>query len=347
MGSGSNWVLAGGMAGVAACSSSTFVEDPVRDASVTTVIGTDGSLSVDSQGWEVGVEAGVARDAHVDAPEVKPGCLPGLSRIPDGPNYAPFQPVLGSHCHGTNHQQIASVEKVVFLGDSVTAGTPPTLPHQFYSTLVAANLIARFGLVEVANCARWGAHTSDLLSDKGEIAHCFPSGVESKRTLIVMTVGGNDISTWASKNLSVPEAMVQADAAAQALRDAVVWLKDPVHFPNGSYVIFGNVYEYTDATGDLLSCPTAALSGLQGNWLQGKPAVVHLQEQFMRVAVDTQTDMMFLLEAFCGHGFRHRDPASPCYLGPSASRWFDLTCIHPTPEGHAAIADLVNDIVRE
>ncbi|MEZ4463913.1 MAG: hypothetical protein R3F43_05170 [bacterium] len=33
-----------------------------------------------------------------------------------GPQYAPFDPVLGHHCLGTNHQDIQGVERVVFLG---------------------------------------------------------------------------------------------------------------------------------------------------------------------------------------------------------------------------------------
>ena len=39
-----------------------------------------------------------------------------------GPNYDQFGPQVGSHCLGTNHQDIDKVERVVFLGDSVTVG---------------------------------------------------------------------------------------------------------------------------------------------------------------------------------------------------------------------------------
>ena len=31
-------------------------------------------------------------------------------------------PVIGSHCVGTNHQDIDGIERVVFLGDSITVG---------------------------------------------------------------------------------------------------------------------------------------------------------------------------------------------------------------------------------
>ena len=39
-----------------------------------------------------------------------------------GPDYDQFSPVIGTHCAGTDHQDIADVERVVFLGDSVTVG---------------------------------------------------------------------------------------------------------------------------------------------------------------------------------------------------------------------------------
>jgi hypothetical protein len=41
-------------------------------------------------------------------------------------DYEQFDPIIGSHCKGTNHQDIIDIERVVFLGDSVTVGTPPT-----------------------------------------------------------------------------------------------------------------------------------------------------------------------------------------------------------------------------
>src|SRR5206468_8946026 len=104
---------------------------------------------------------------------------------------------------------------------------------------------------------------------------------------------------------------------AQLMRDAILWLKDPTRFPNGSYVVFGNVYEYTDATGDMASCPAASLSGFSGTWAQGTNAVTHFQEQYMKIAVDTKSDMVFMLENFCGHGYHHDDPKSQCYRGPN------------------------------
>ncbi len=67
----------------------------------------------------------------------------------------------------------------------------------------------------------------------------------------------------------------------------------------------------------------------------------------MKVAVDTKTDMIFMLESFCGHGYKKDDPTSPCYRGPNQALWFDLTCIHPNVDGHAALADLFYQTIKE
>jgi hypothetical protein len=130
------------------------------------------------------------------------------------------------------------------------------------------------------------------------------------------------------------------------LRDAIDWIQEPGRFPNGVYVIFANPFEYTDATGDLSSCPLSAFAGLEGNWIQGAPAVLRFIELFMEIAVDTQTDMIFMLEEFCGHGFHHDDPESQCYQGPEAELWFDLTCMHPNPTGHGVIAGMFEAVVE-
>jgi len=274
-------------------------------------------------------------------------CFQNLAGKIAGPDYDQFAPTIAADCSGTHHQNIQGVEKLVFLGDSVTAGTPPTPSSQYYSALVTAEMRSRFGdALEVTSCAQWGATTQDFAQGKNELSACFPQGIEPKKTLVVMTIGGNDISGWRKARPSTQQAIAEADATAARLRSTIDWLKDPTHFPNGSFVTFANVYEYTDTSGDLGSCPAAALGGVTGTWPEGAPAVVHLQEQFMKVAVDTKTDMIFLLEHFCGHGYKRGDSSLQCYRGPNAELWFDLTCIHPTPAGHAEVAKLFDSVIR-
>jgi len=268
------------------------------------------------------------------------------------PNYDQFQPIVNSACTGTNYQAISGVERVVFLGDSITTGTPPTLPTAYYRSLVASEMRARFGLlIDIEDCSAWGARTDDFLGPPHDQIHqCF-SEVETRKTLIVMTMGGNDMSAIAKEAAAgdtPAQTMAKVELALQALEQAVTWLKDPAHFPNGSYVVFSNIYEFTDATGDLASCPAAAAAGFDPVAApQMTPAYLHAAEQYLRIAVEHQIDMVFSLENFCGHGFHADDPTSVCYRGPNTEAWFDLTCIHPNPKGHAALARLFDTTIAE
>ncbi|MBW2455441.1 MAG: SGNH/GDSL hydrolase family protein [Deltaproteobacteria bacterium] len=265
---------------------------------------------------------------------------------PVAPDYDQYDPIIADHCAGTNHQTIEGIEKLVFLGDSVTEGTPPTPVAQFYRTLLADQLSQTYPGLEVTECAAWGARVRDLLGGDEQIPSCFP-GPEPKRTLVVMTMGGNDIMAWAEDLLPYEQAMEEADDIAADLQAAIEWFyDDPNKFPAGVFVVFANPYEFTDGTGELGSCPGAAVIGLGGNYMEGAAAVSYLQEQFLRIAVETGTDMVFSLEAFCGHGFM-RDTINACYVGPNAEAWFDLTCIHPNPAGHAAMADLFQTVIDE
>jgi len=275
----------------------------------------------------------------------------GKTGLPQ-PDYDQFQPTYGLHCHGTNHQAIQGVQKVVFLGDSITEGTPPTAPADYYRNRLVKQLEQKFGTLEVKNCAKYGARTDDLLlPPHQQILTCLPNNPEPKTTLVVVTVGGNDAHAWAKDAIdgkSMTEIMVEVDQAISLMRDAIEWFRmDPTRFPNGVHVIFANVYEYTDGTGDLPSCPLAFLAGMTGKWPEGRQAYIKVNEQLMKIAVDTKTDMIFLLENFCGHGYKANDPAGDCYLGPGAETWFDLTCIHPTPKGHEQIAKMFMSVVNE
>ena len=290
------------------------------------------------------------------------------------PDYDQFAPVIGSHCRGTNHQDIQGVERVVFLGDSITVGTPPTSSSQWYRNQLAVSLSNRFNLKQpswfwknvdlfegtsydqesgdFATCARWGARTDDLLEDNSQLEDCFPASERDKTTLVVMTVGGNDLNNLQEgfqEGRTHSELWAQTEAYMALYREAMEWLTDdPSTFPNGVFVVSANLYEYTDGTGDVASCPAANLSGYSNiSDPELAEMVVWSMEEYMSVAVDTQTDMLFLLEQFCGHGYRRDDPNSPCYRGPNSALWFDDTCTHPNATGHSEIAKMVMGVVNE
>ncbi len=292
-----------------------------------------------------------------------------------GPDYDQFELAIGSHCKGTNHQEIEGVERVVFLGDSVTVGSPPTEFSDFYRVVLANSLAERFGLQPpgiqwqyldlgegqsaelesgaFASCAKWGARTDDVVPMGQQIADCFPEDKRGLKTLVVMTVGGNDLSAIIQDGIEgVPLELLWEDVEQfiDYMRETIAWLKEPTRFPNGIDIVFANIYEFTDGTGDLTSCPAAGSAGFDMPWEDPdamNEVAVYANEQFISIASETQTDVIFMFEHFCGHGFRFDDESSPCYRGPDSENWFDLTCIHPNPTGHAAIADLFLSVIDE
>lgn len=275
-------------------------------------------------------------------------CFPGVGDPGRPmPEYDRFGPEVGEHCAGTAHQRISDVERVVFVGDSVTKGTPPTDERDFYRTIVGEGLQERFPGVVVDDCSEWGAETHDLQSGDRQLEACF-GDVNPERTLVISTLGGNDmfeVATDMHEGATLDELRPRLQESLDDWDRALTWLDDPVRFPAGAQVVLANVYEFTDATGDLASCPTAAYFGYDFQVPGMRDAYVELNEGLVELAVQHRVDAIFLLEHFCGHGFYSDDPTNECYRGPDTPRWFDGTCIHPNPEGHAAIADLFLKVV--
>ncbi|MBI5490732.1 MAG: SGNH/GDSL hydrolase family protein, partial [Deltaproteobacteria bacterium] len=191
-------------------------EETVEDLSTEALAEADVSAEASAEA-DVSAEASAEADAAGEV-TISERCFgdiwdPGGS----GPYYDVFEPVIGSHCLGTNHQDIRDVRRVVFLGDSVTSGTPPTLSGQYYRSVLADALTARFGLAppsllwkmvnvldgtslqpmsgDFGCCSKWGARTDDLMRDNNQVLDCLPDSERYRTTLVIMTVGGNDIAS--------------------------------------------------------------------------------------------------------------------------------------------------------
>lgn len=329
-----------------------------------------------------------AEDAPADEPDVDTGTNPATTRScfadqlgPDGEpmvDYDALGAVIASHCMGTNHQEITDIERVVFVGDSVAVGTPPTPSGRWYRNLMADALAARFGLEapstqwrlanvidgvaleqvsgDFACCAKWGARTDDLTRPPHEqIKTCIPEDQRDKRTLIVITVGGNDFFAWAQDLVDGVAADHLRAMAVQAVADletSIHWVvDDPDLFPNGVFVIFANPFEFTDvdAAKDFATCPGADIISMHTALVDPLMAELStmLMEEYMRIAVETGTDMAFMGERFCGRGSMRNDPRGRCYRGPDIPNWLDLTCMHPSADGHAGIAEMYLRIIAE
>ena len=289
--------------------------------------------------------------------------------------YEGMAPTVGAHCRGTDHQDIVDVERVVFLGDSITVGSPPTAPIDFYRSRLAVRLAEEFALDfagaqdgfmgynpvsgsalvmhagDFSSCARWGGQNEDLLQAAQQREECFPQTTRGLETLVVITSGGNDLSSIANMAIDGASEEVlweQAATMVEDLRGGLEWLADPARFPAGVHVVFGNVYEFTDGVGDIEQCAASTFAGFDGplpdpDMLADLAAWIN--EEYMAIAIDLGYDMAFMAEEFCGHGQNAADPSAPCYRGPGTEVWFDFTCIHPTPGGHGIVADAFEAII--
>lgn len=344
------------------------------------------------------LDGGVATDVDVSALS---GCAHQWQELAErgGPEgiFRDRGAALLPDCVGTRHQEFSGVQRVVFVGDSVTVGTPPanlatnatsiwgaigsffsdivTDVDETYRSRLSDHLAERFDLDapgitwrlwdpfdqgdalqrnsgDFWNCARWGSKTDDLWSDGDQIANCFPTSQRNKKTLVVFTVGGNDVVDFVQMSAggdSDELVWQRAEQTIIALEAAVEHLKDPNTYPAGNLVLFATPFEYTDWSGEISSCAAASASGLSE---LSAPSLLRdimdwLSVEYLRVAETHGADIIYLLEAFCGHGFRNDDESGPCYRGENAERWFDLTCIHPNAAGHAQILQRFQAILAE
>jgi hypothetical protein len=361
-----------------ACGSDTTIGPTASAASgtsssseVAATSGTGGMATSSSTSSSGGAAAGGTGGGTLTYSKCYDGTFPNAGSL--GLDYEQYAPVIGSHCLGTNHQDIQGVDRVVFLGDSVAVGTPPTLSPDFYRAKLADALAIKFGLEkpnliwqsvnlfdgksiikesgDFASCAKWGARTDDL--SPTQIPDCFSKKDFAKKTLVVITMGGNDLGNLTKDAIdgkSDMELWKTTEAFVKLQREAVEWIMEPGRFAKGVYVVFANMYEFTDGTGEVASCDVSQLAGFD----KPVPApdklasmVIWANEQFLKIAVDNSVDMIFMLEEFCGHGFNAEDPTAPCYRGPGQKRWFDVTCTHPNPTGHEQIKNMYLAVIDE
>lgn len=356
---------------VLGCSGGGSAEVPTDDEDTPSV--TDAASDTDAPS-----DTDVPSDTDAPpAPKTVEDCFGALWGSTPPVDYPSIGATMGSHCVGTNHQDIGQVERVVFIGDSITAGSPPTAVGDRYRNILTDGLIQRYGLEEpssawrtvdlfsgvtdvmesgdFATCAQWGARTDDLLLDPHkQLETCIPEDRRDKATLVIMTAGGNDhFALLEDVGAGVDEATLRAQSqqAAQYMREAAEWVSDPTRFPNGAWLIFANTYDFTDAWGaeDMARCPGADLIGMSSSLREPvfQDIMREFQETYLSIAVETGTDMVFLGEVFCGHGYTYDDASGRCYRGPSAALYLDFTCMHPSAAGHEAIARAFFEVVKE
>lgn len=316
-----------------------------------------------------------------------PPPAPCFEDIASPVDYTSSGAVLNSTCTGTNHQDISGIQRVVFVGDSVTAGAPIptdwsswelTDASEWYRNVLADEFVARWGLEapdwfwenvdltsgesytkesgDFANCSKWGARTDDLAKDNSQLADCIPEDKRDVHNLVLMTIGGNDLYNLLDhlKSGDADEATMRAewDAALVDLSDAIHGLTDdPSAYPGGLSIIVADIFDVTDATAaaDIADCEGAQAIGLSDPLVDPFTAelAIQWQESLLALSVETGIDVAFMGETFCGHGYNWDDTTGRCYRGGDPNIYFDASCEHPTKYGHAAIASTMLGVIDE
>ncbi len=206
---------------------------------------------------------------------------------------------------------LTELGSLVVLGDSISSGYGVTQP---YATVLSTRLANVFGDVDVYMRAYDGAQTGDLLIQIETLPEDLPAPV-----LVLWTAGGNDMLGNIDRFLSGEFPQILAEAQ-QHVGEALTALE--TRTTGELYVVGGNVYDPSDATGDFTSCPyranlpqAVALFDLWNNTIAAE------------VTVHGQT-MLDVHAAFLGHGIVSDD------------RWISSDCIHPNQVGHNALANI-------
>ncbi len=332
------------------------------------LVATDASSNGDAMGEP---DAAPQLDAEADAarPMIDECFGMLLDDAPFVADYASFDPVLGRHCRGSDHQDIDAVEQVVFVGDALVAGLPQWQAHRLMRFELAERLSERFGLHapepawqevdpltgqpalrrsgDFVACAHPSAAAADLLEGRRLLIDCLLPDEHQQRTLFVIAVGIHDVRRLTeslAEGVGDAQVLSAAGAPVDALERAVRWIKDPARFPAGSFAILANVPDWTDGRGDTAACPNWPALAEDRQPLFGR-LMAQLNGQYMRVAVEQRVDLVFVQEHFCGHGRQFRNPDPLCLGVPEA--WVDDRCLFLRPPGDAALTRLFWDVITD
>jgi lysophospholipase L1-like esterase len=245
-------------------------------------------------------------------------------------------------------------ERIVFLGDSVTAGS--VAGGLNYRQLLVSNDDGQWpdrtgqdlstawpNLVEVVNESRGGS-TSRIVADiqLPRLDLALGKAPGPGPTVSVMTVGGNDMQ------FALASYVTQGEEAAQERVDILLTnlgriideLTDPQRFPDGARVYLANVYEPTDAVGYYDGCfggiDLVPMVGI----LEGANARIRA------LAVERGVAMIDLRGHFLGHGFYYDDEGNLAYDPDDPTPWFLDDCIHPNVRGHHEVRSLFWELLQ-
>ena len=232
----------------------------------------------------------------------------------------------------------ADPARVVYLGDSITAGNGASSPMLTYVHLLKKNdddtwtesaeldLTGLYGeLPEIIDQSLAGATTSSMISQQLPKVTDELGDTVSGTTVVMVTIAGNDVQRLLY-NTSGTDAAIET--ILEKLGDLYDYFEDPERFPDGSYVYLANVYEPSDGVGQADEC----FYGM--NLENVLPSLDAVNAATRAQAEERGVAWIDLRGHFLGHGFNGGDSENPYYEADDPSLWFADDCIHPNDRGH-------------
>lgn len=229
--------------------------------------------------------------------------------------------------------------RLVFLGDSITAGYVVERERDAYSRLLESNnsrswpdydevdVESSFPTVEqVIDVSVGGATTETMINNQLSALESRLGGFPVQgETLVVFTIGGND-----AQGALLPTADAEAIMAATLanMEEIVDWFLDEDRFTDGVRVYATNIYEPTDGTGQSAAC----FFGF--DFSSKLPLLEQFNDDLRGLGVERGVSIVDLRGHFLGHGFHYDNDLSAHYDAADPTLWLADDCIHPNERGH-------------
>jgi lysophospholipase L1-like esterase len=233
--------------------------------------------------------------------------------------------------------------RLVYLGDSISAGYGATRSSLAYTSLLRKNTrwegfadedleTSYPSIEEVVDVSRGGATTDTLLSQQLPLLDAELGDTPAEGgTIVVFTVGGNDAQA-ALNPLQDPAEVI--DAALANFEAIVDELTSPERFAGPVWLYATNVYEPSDGTGQVDDC----FFGI--SYETALPELDRFTEELFALGADRGVSIVDLRDHFRGHGFRYAETGLDVHDVEDPTLWFADDCIHPNNRGHHEIRRL-------
>jgi lysophospholipase L1-like esterase len=240
--------------------------------------------------------------------------------------------------------------RIVFLGDSITAGDGDNDRDLLYKELLQENRRPWSGfddvdletsfpsITEVVDVSRGGATTDTLLGSQLPALEddlAFPASGE---TVVVFTIGGNDLQAALAP---FTDAEALATAVLGRVEEAVTWLQDPERFPDGVRIYATNVYEPSDGTGYNADC----FFGIDYSDKIG--VLADYNDDLAALGAELGFSVVDLRGHFLGHGHNFADSGIDAYDAEDPTLWMLDDCIHPNKRGHHEVRRLFHAAITD